>query len=89
MSSLLNDEILNDEIGIEEPMTSTSDADKYAKNLNNGLVRLTYLFKIATSPAKYQIAFDLALKLVNNYPLKSNLVWKTVSDAYQNRFVNV
>lgn len=83
MSNLLNDDVMpgNDPLDVS--------SDKYAKSLSGGLIRLTYLLKTATNPMKYKVAFDLAISLMVNFPMKGQLIWKTVSDSYQNRFINV
>lgn len=61
-------------------------ADSEISSLVTGLKRIEYRLSKANTPQRFQDVFNMISTLVNNFPLKTKIIWKTVADAYPIRY---
>ncbi len=69
-----------------EPGAGIKDSEY--NNFSTGLKRIQFRLAKANTAQKYVDAFSVVQQLIERFPLKSALVWKTVTDSYQIRFAS-
>ena len=83
------EEIVTEENELDEAEMAASETGIKAGEYNNistGLRRIQFRFERANTPQKYVDAFETVNRLVEKFPLKSKIIWQTVSQAYTIRF---
>ena len=69
---------------IDEVLGGFNDSE--VSSLTTGLKRIEYRLSKANTPQRFQDIFTMISTLVNNFPLKSKIIWKTIADAYPLRY---